>query len=81
MRFIETHKKYVPKRAIVEAHSDVYLRSMEKILNDLTEDGRIRKYVDGRKVEFRFIGDNLNRDNDFKNNRPEFLRNSGLKTE
>lgn len=81
LQFIKDHKGYVPKRAIVEAHSDICLRSMEKILNDLTEDGRIRKYVDGRKVEFRFIRDSLNPDNGFKNNRPEFLRKSGVKTE
>lgn len=57
LRFIGSQNGYVPKRRIVEAHSDVSLRSMEKLLSDLTEEGRIRKSVNGRDVQFRLVVD------------------------
>ena len=70
MRFISGHEGTVPKRAIVEAHSDICLRSMERLLSNLTEEGRIDKVVNGRDVQFRFLRDTPDPEK-VKNRKPE----------
>ena len=67
LRFIENHTGNVSKREIVEAHSDFSLKTIERHLNNLTEDGRILKFVSGRDVEFGLARDNNNPESLSKN--------------